>query len=130
MVRGQADVGEEHRDRLCACRRPPGRRGREPADVEGRDSRLRFRGQSRALHPHVRCVQRAPGLFDGRAGLSRGVAGREGGHHPPRREDALRDVGGDRAEDHGHHAQGVRRGLLRDVRQGLRTGRAGRVAVR
>ena len=45
--------------------------------------------------------------------------GRGGGHHPPRREDALRGRQRDRAEDHGDHAQGLRRGLLRDERPRL-----------
>ena len=30
-------------------------------------------------------------------------------HHPPRCEDAVRLFGGDGAQDHGHHAQGLRR---------------------
>ena len=38
-------------------------------------------------------------------------------HHPPRREAALRVRRSDRAEDHRHHAQGLRRRLLRDGEQ-------------
>ena len=41
-------------------------------------------------------------------------------HHPPRRQDALRLLGGDRPEDHRRPAQGLRRCLSRDVRQGPR----------
>ncbi len=40
-------------------------------------------------------------------------------HHPPRRQDAARRRRRDRPEDHGHHAQGLRRGLLRDERPRL-----------
>ena len=38
-------------------------------------------------------------------------------HHPRRREAALRVRRSDGAEDHGHHAQGLRRRLLRDGEQ-------------
>ena len=45
-----------------------------------------------------------------------GTAGRAPGHHPPRREDDLRRHRGDRAEDLGGRAQGLRRRPLRDGR--------------
>ena len=51
-----------------------------------------------------------PGLPAGRAAGARR-------HHPRRREAALRVCRSDGAEDHGHHAQGVRRRLLRDGEQ-------------
>ncbi len=49
-------------------------------------------------------------------GFMVGSQGRGGGDHPPRREDAVRGRQRDRAEDHRDHAQGLRRGLLRDER--------------
>ena len=45
-----------------------------------------------------------------------GTAGRAPGHHPPRREDDQRRLRGDRAEDLGDRAQGLRRRALRDGR--------------
>ena len=51
-----------------------------------------------------------PGLPAGRAAGARR-------HHPRRREAALRVRRSDRAEDHRHHAQGLRRRLLRDGEQ-------------
>ena len=46
--------------------------------------------------------------------------GRAGGHHPPRRQDALRGVARDRAEGHRRDPQGLRRRLLRDERPRVR----------
>ncbi len=56
--------------------------------------------------------------------------GRGGGHHPPRRQDALRGRQRDRAEDHGRDPQGLRRRLLRHVRARLRAGPHRRLAER
>ena len=51
-----------------------------------------------------------PGFLPGtRAGVRR--------HHPTRRQAAVCVRGSDRAEDDGHHAQGLRRRVLRDVEQ-------------
>ena len=52
-------------------------------------------------------------------GFMVGTKVEQAGHHPPRREDALRGLARDRAEGHRGGAQGLRRGLLRDVRQGV-----------
>ena len=51
--------------------------------------------------------------FEDVPGISAGHAAGVRRHHHPRREAALRLRRGDRAEDHGHHAQGLRRRVLR-----------------
>ena len=53
-------------------------------------------------------------------GFMVGTKVEQAGHHPPRREDALRRLARDRAEGDRGGPQGLRRRLLRDVRQGLR----------
>src|SRR6185503_5127663 len=58
------------------------------------------------------------------------LEGRARRDHPPRGEDALRGLPCDGAEGDGGGAQGVRRRLLRDVRQGLRAGPDRRLADR
>ncbi len=64
-----------------------------------------------------------PGLSAGhRAGVRR--------HHPARRQAALRLCRGDRAESDRHHAQGLRRRVLRDVEQAHSDRRQLRVADR
>ena len=72
------------------------------AEREGRALRAHLR---RVQHPdrHVRRRPRLPPRH--RPGVGR--------DHPPRREAALRLHRGDRAEDHRHHAQGLRRRLRR-----------------
>ena len=49
-----------------------------------------------------------------------GHRGREAGHHPPRRQDAVRHLRGHRPEGQHHPAQELRRRLLRDERPRLR----------
>ena len=68
-------------------------------------------------------------FLHGRARVHGRHQGRGGGHHPPRREDALRDGQRDRAEDHRRAAQGLRRRLLRDVRPRVRARPDRRLAV-
>ena len=63
-------------------------------------------------------------------GFMVGTKVERGGHHPPRREDALRGLARDRPEGHRGDPQGLRRRLLRDVRQGLRAGPDRRLAER
>ena len=53
----------------------------------------------------------------GRARLSAGRPAGARRHHPRRRQAALRVCGSHGAEDHGHHAQGLRRRVLRDGEQ-------------
>ena len=50
-------------------------------------------------------------------GFMVGTKVEQAGHHPARREDALRGLARDGAEGHGRDPQGLRRRLLRDVRQ-------------
>ena len=69
-------------------------------------------------------------FLHGRAGLHGRHEGRAGGHHPPRREDALRGRQRDRPEDHRRAAQGLRRRLLRDERPRLRARPDRRLAER
>ena len=52
------------------------------------------------------------------------------GHHPPRREAALRLFGGDRAQNHADYAQSLRRRIYRDEQQKHRRGHRLRVADR
>ena len=81
----------------------------------------RLRRQGGSLHLAVRRVRRAADLPGRRARLHDRDPGRARGHHPPRSEDDHRRVRGDRAEDLGGRAQGVRRRAVRDERAGLRT---------
>ncbi len=55
--------------------------------------------------------------FRRRAGFSAGDGAGTGRHHQARRETAVRVCGGDCAKSHGHHAEGVRRRVLRHVEQ-------------
>ena len=90
-----------------------GRHRRQPAGASRRLPRHRRVDEGRALrallrllqHParHVRRRARLPARH--RPGVRR--------HHQARREAALRVRRGDGAEDHGHHAQGLRRRLRR-----------------
>ena len=63
-------------------------------------------------------------------GLHGRLEGRARRDHPPRGEDALRDLAGNRAEGDGGDPQGLRRGLLRHERQGVRARPDLRMAVR
>ena len=93
---------------------------RQPAEAARRDPRERLGRQGGAVHQPLRRLQHPAALPPGRARVHGRLEGRAGGDHPPRREDALRGLAGDGAEDHGGRPQGLRRRLLRDVRQGLR----------
>src|SRR4029077_17923432 len=70
------------------------------------------------------------GVAGGCAGSHGGHEGGGGGDHPPRREDAVCGRERDGAEGDGDHAQGVRRGLLRDERPRVRARPDRRVAER
>jgi hypothetical protein len=59
-------------------------------------------------------------FFQDTPGLHGGLEGRARGHHPARRQDAPRDERGHGAEAHRGGAEGLRRGVLRDVRPRLR----------
>ena len=122
IPRHQAALRAQHHHLPRAHRRKERRGRRQPADAPRRHPRRRLRGQGGALHPDLRRLQRAARLPPGRARLHGRVEGRARGDHPARREDAPRDERGDGAEAHGRRAQGVRRGVLRDVRARLRAG--------
>ncbi len=70
----------------------------------------------------VQRVQRAAAVPRGRPRLHDRHAGRARRHHPSRREDDQRGQRGDRAEDLGGRAQGLRRRPLCDGRPGVRAG--------
>ena len=94
-----------------------GRHRREPAGGAGGLPRHRRLGQGRALRALLRRLQHPAGDLRGRAGLPARHRPGVRRHHPARRQAALRLRRGHRAEDHGDHAQGLRRRLLRDGEQ-------------
>ena len=109
--------------------RPVGIVANQPRAAGG-DPRQRLRRQGRALRQPLQRVRRPAAVHPGRARLHGRHQSRGRRDHPPRRQDAVRRRQRDRAEDHGHHPQGVRRRLLRDERPRLRTRPDRRVALR
>jgi hypothetical protein len=89
---------------------------------KGGSALRRFRRQGGPLHRHLQRLQHPAALPGRHPRLHDRDRGREAGHHPPRGQDDLGHVRGDRAEDLGGRAQGVRRRPLRDGRPGLRAG--------
>ena len=94
-----------------------------------RHPRERLGGQGGAVREPLRRVLDPARLPAGRARLHGRLEGRARRDHPPRGEDALRDLARDRAEGDRGHPQGIRRGLLRHERQGVRARPDLRVAV-
>ena len=82
---------------------------RQPADGARRRARRERGRQGGALRVAVRRVQHPARVPARRSRLHRRLGGREAGHHPPRRQDAVRGVGGDGAEDQRRDAQELRR---------------------
>ncbi|MCK7518688.1 MAG: hypothetical protein MZV64_13690 [Ignavibacteriales bacterium] len=117
LPRGAPALRAEHRRGLRADGRPPGGHRRQPAGAPGRHARHRRVGEGRALRAVLRRVQHPAGDHRGRAGLPAGHGAGVRRHHPPRREAALRLRRGHGAEGDRHHAQGVRRRLLRHGEQ-------------
>ena len=76
--------------------------------------------QGGALRPLLRRLQHPARDLRGRAGLPARDRPGVRRDHPPRRQAALRLRRGHGAEDHRHHAQGLRRRLLRHVRKHIR----------
>ena len=105
--------GREHRLRLRAARRPPGRDRREQPACARRHPRHRLLGQGRPLRPLLRRLQRPARHLRRRSRLPPGHSAGVGRHHPARRQAPLRLLRGDRPEDRRHHAQGLRRRLRR-----------------
>ena len=120
VVRHQAEVRQDADHLLRPLRRPAGRDRRQPAQAAGRDPRQRLGRQGGALHQPLRRLQHPARLPPGRARLHGRLEGRARRDHPPRGEDALRGQPRHGAEGDGDRPQGLRRRLLRDVRQGLR----------
>ncbi len=109
---------QPHR-RVCAARRAIGRYRRQPARVSRGCARHRCLAQRRAVRAVLRCVQHPADHVRRRARVPAGHRAGIRRHHQTRGEAVVRVRRGDRAEGDGHHAQGVWRGLLRDVEQAL-----------
>ena len=117
VLRHQAEVREDDHHQPGALRRPAGRDRRQPAEAARRHPRERLGRQGGALRQPLRRLLDPARLPPGRARLHGRLEGRARRDHPPRREDALRDLAGDGAEDHRRRPQGLRRRLLRDERR-------------
>ena len=91
--------------------------------VDSADKAARFIWTCNAFGIPLLFLADVPGLHDRHRG-------RAPGHHPPRREDDLGGVGGDRAEAVRDRAQGVRRRALRDGGAGVRARRLHRAPDR
>ena len=87
---------------------------RQSARVSGRRARHQRVAEGRALRPLLRRVQHSAARARRRSRLSSRNRPGVRRHHHSWRQAALRAGGSDGAEDHGHHAQGVRRRVLRD----------------
>ena len=114
VLRGPRALREEHRLRLRAPRRLRDRRRRQPAGAASPACST----STRAPRPRASCARATRSTsrsltFVDVPGLPAGHEPGVGRHHPPRREAAVRLHRGDRAEDHRHHAQGLRRRLRR-----------------
>ena len=113
VPRDPAGLGRQHHRRLRAHGRPQRRHRRAAAGGAGRRARHRRVRQGGALRAHLRRLQRSAADIRRRARVPARRAPGARRHHPPRREAALRLLRGDRAQGHGHHAQGIRRRLRR-----------------
>ena len=118
VPRGAPALRAEHHRRLRAPRRPrrsassPTSRRCSPGtlDIDASVKGARFVRFCDAFNIPLVTFEDVPGFLPGtRAGVRR--------HHPARREAAVRVRRGDGAEGDRHHAQGVRRRVLRDVEQ-------------
>ena len=122
LLRHQAALRAHDHHLPRADGRAAGRHRRQPAQAPRRHPRERLGRQGGALHQPLRRLRHPAAVPPGRARLHGRHEGRARRDHPPRREDALRGLARDGAEGHGGRPQGLRRRLLRDVRQGLRAG--------
>ena len=109
----QDAVRQEHRHRLRPHGGPHRRHRRQPADGAGRRARLGRLAQGRPLRALLRLLRHPDHHLRRRAGLPAGHRAGVRRPHQARRQAAVRLLGGDRAEGHGHHAQGLRRRLRR-----------------
>ena len=94
--------------------RDPGK----PWQMGGRDLRG-LREQGRAVHPRLQPKTHPPRVPARRERLHGGTNERVRRHHPRGREDGERGVEQRRPEDHDDPWRQLRRGTLRDVRQGV-----------
>ncbi len=129
VLRHQAEVREDDHHLPRALRRPAGRHRRQPAEAARRHPRERLGRQGGALRQPLRRLRDPARLPPGRARLHGRLEGRARRDHPPRGEDALRDLARDGAEGDRRRPQGLRRRLLRDERPGLRARPDRRLAV-
>ena len=142
--RVQGDLRQDARLRHRLDRRPGGGRGRQPALDRGAEDRsgrgrqgaadrrrhlLGLGGQGGALRRALQPEEDPAALPAGRHRLHGRQPRRARRHHQGRRQDGerRRQLGG--AEDHALRRQLLRRGQLRDVRQGLRPALRLRLAV-
>ena len=105
--RSAVGLRAEHRGR--ASRGSPGAPWASIANqpcVAGRRAGYQRVEQGVALHPVLQRVQHSAADLRGRAGLPARRAAGVRRHHPPRREDAVRLLGGHGPEGHGDPAQG------------------------
>ena len=98
----------------------PGRRGRQPADAPRRLPGHRRVGEGGPVRPDLRRLQHPGADLRGRSRLPARYRPGVGRHHPPGRQAHLRLRRGHGPEDHGDHAQGLRRRLRRDGLQAPR----------
>ncbi len=87
--------------------------GNQPAQLAGRAGHRVLR-EGGAVHPHLRCLQHPDHHLLRRSRLPAGHDPGVGRDHPPRGQAAVRLRGGDGAQDHDHHPQGLRRRVRRD----------------
>ena len=129
VLRHQAEVREDDHHLPRAVRRPAGRDRRQPAEAARRHPRERLSRQGGAVRQPLRRLRDPARLPPGRSRVHGRLEGRARRDHPPRGEDALRDLARDGAEGHRRHPQGLRRRLLRDERPRLRARPDLRLAV-
>ena len=111
FLRDPGGVRQEHRHRLRPRRGPHGRLRRQPADGAGRRARQRRQPQGGALRALLRLLQHPGRHLRRRAGFPAWHGAGIWRPHQARRQAAVCLCRGDRAEDHGDHAQSLWRRL-------------------
>ncbi len=127
-LQGPLRPGTDHRSR--PPRRAARRHRRQPDDAQGRRAVQRLVGQGNPVHLDLQRVQRPAAVPDRHLRLHDRLGSGARGHHPTRRQDALRGVRGDGAADRRRRAQGVWRRLPGDVGQPHPSRRGARPAHR